>query len=805
MQRASGSAERTPLIQPTYMFESSVTQTDYQKRLRRFQCAICVGITAILGIALLVTVSYNLSEDIEDDNSTTTVPNTVIPITNLTAMSPNLAPLLQMKWPLEGRPPPEWAGTTPSPEDISTAVEHGHAALRERRALESNRKPLAQDTPANRAQRAASTSAAVKPMADAAYAAEQATRALLNGTNSSGRVGGAGLGPPTNGSFLEPRYCLPDPDPCAPSKYRTLDGSCNNIEHPLRWGVSNTPFRRVLPADYGDGISSPRTGIDGAKLPSARDVSVTVHRPSYAHDTSFTVMLAVWGQFVDHDITATALSKGENSSSLSCCDSSQPPHPECFPVELDVQDPFYQEYNLTCMEFVRSAPAPTCHFGPREQMNQATAFIDGSTVYGYESVRATQLRTLTAGRLRMLRDGARDLLPPATDPSDPCNTEQMAQEGRYCFMTGDDRANENLHLTTMHLIWARQHNRLAAALQKLNPHWDDETLYQEARRIVGAQMQHITYAEFLPSILGSDVMWALNLTLLEEGYSEAYDPEVDPTVANHFSAAAFRFAHTLLPGLIHNVDASTGTVNYVQLHEMLFNPYLLYAPRGPPRAVRSALDTPVHSVDPHVTTELSNHLFERPSSTQRYTNSSTAPKRPGPCGLDLVSLNIQRGRDHGLPPYPQWREHCGLSRPKSFEDLGEIFDEMSLSRICKIYNNVDDIDLYTGALAENPRGRLLGPTLSCLLADQFLRLKVADRFWYETSDAEVGFTIEQLAEIRKTTLAGVICANEELLDQAQPRVMEAVGPTNPLVDCRELPQPTFGPWKEASPKMTKKT
>ncbi|XP_068626345.1 peroxidase [Battus philenor] len=795
MQRSASTSERTPLVQPTYVFESSISRS-YQKRLRNFQCIVCIILILVLSVTLLVTVGYNLGKEDGDEDSNgleadEEVANLTVPAT--------LLPLLTMSWPLKGKPPASWE-KQPSPDDITTAVSAGKEALMKRKQIETTLTPLPMDTPAARAQRAAATSAAVKPLAETAFAVEHATRVLANGTDPALRSGGVGVGPSTNGSFTEPAYCRPPTEPCVLSKYRTQDGTCNNLEHPLRWGVSNTPFRRALPPDYGDGISSPRLGVGGEPLPSARDVSVTVHRPSYVHDTAFTVMLAVWGQFVDHDITATALSKGANSSALSCCNSNASlSHPECFPVRLDEEDPFYQDYNLTCMEFVRSAPAPTCHFGVREQMNQATAFIDASTVYGFAKYKSTQLRLGVAGQLKMLRIGPWELLPPSTDPNDGCNTVDMTAQGRYCFESGDDRANENLHLTTMHLIWARQHNRVAASLTRLNPLWDDETVFQETRRILGAQMQHITYAEFLPSILGVDIMWALNMTLQTDGYSSSYDPSVDPSIANHFSAAAFRFAHTLLPGLIRHVDSNNGSINYVHLHEMLFNPYALYRAQGARASVDSAISTPVHSVDPHVTTELSNHLFERPV----VLNASTTPvKKPGPCGLDLISLNIQRGRDHGLPPYPAWRELCGLSRPQTFDDLKSIFDEQSLSRISNIYKNVDDIDLYTGALAEKPRGRLLGPTLTCLVADQFLRLKVGDRFWYETGDPLVAFTEEQLAEIRKTTLGSVICANEDLLDFAQPRVMEAPSAVNPLVACKELPQPSFKPWK--TPPQVKK-
>lgn len=147
-------------------------------------------------------------------------------------------------------------------------------------------------------------------------------------------------------------------------------------------------------------------------------------------------MLAVWGQFLDHDLTATALSQGQNGNTISCCNDQTPKHPECFPVKLDINDPYYQ-YNITCMEFVRSAPAATCYLGPREQMNQVTSFIDGSVIYGADVEVVNRLRSFVNGSLKMLITRyTTALLPVSEDPNDGCNREEMARNHRYCFMTG---------------------------------------------------------------------------------------------------------------------------------------------------------------------------------------------------------------------------------------------------------------------------------------------------------------------------------------------------------------------------------
>lgn len=320
------------------------------------------------------------------------------------------------------------------------------------------------------------------------------------------------------------------------------------------------------------------------------------------------------------------------------------------------------------------------------------------------------------------------------NPNDGCNREAERRRGRYCFVAGDARANENLHLTTMHLLWARQHNRIADELSKINPSWSDEVLFQETRRIVGAQLQHITYREFLSIIVGDEKMKKYDLKPLNSGYrKQTYDPndlENDPTIANHFAAAAFRFAHTLLPGLMRMTDAEKGTSSYVELHRMLFNPYSLYAEDGVRRSISSATTNVIQKYSTHVTLQLTSNLFEDPVA-----NFTT------PCGLDLVSLNIQRGRDHGLAGYTVWREYCGLGKAETFTDLEEYLNHQDLEQMSMLYESVDDIDLYTGALSEIPESdSLVGPTFTCLIIDQFIRLQKGDRFWYEYAEQPYPFT-----------------------------------------------------------------
>ena len=136
--------------------------------------------------------------------------------------------------------------------------------------------------------------------------------------------------------------------------------------------------------------------------------------------------------------------------------------------------------------------------------------------------------------------------------SDECaiDSQKQRQQDKKCFKAGDSRSNEHPGLTAFHTVWLREHNRLARELAYLNPHWEDEKLYQEARRILVAELQHITYNEWLPIVLGTNFMDSLDILPLTHGHNTKYNPKINPNILNSFSTAAFRFGHSLIQGLM---------------------------------------------------------------------------------------------------------------------------------------------------------------------------------------------------------------------------------------------------------------
>ncbi|PRD29059.1 UNVERIFIED_CONTAM: Pxd [Trichonephila clavipes] len=95
------------------------------------------------------------------------------------------------------------------------------------------------------------------------------------------------------------------PVKCELSRYRTLTGMCNNLEHPS-WGSARSSMVRYLPPEYADAIQEPRKSVDGSELPSARIVSFMMHHDVSEHHSHINILLVFWGQMVDHDMTLAA-------------------------------------------------------------------------------------------------------------------------------------------------------------------------------------------------------------------------------------------------------------------------------------------------------------------------------------------------------------------------------------------------------------------------------------------------------------------------------------------------------------------
>ncbi|XP_055926911.1 peroxidase-like [Argiope bruennichi] len=577
-------------------------------------------------------------------------------------------------------------------------------------------------------------------------------------------------------SFL-PKECKPSwRTKCFSAyKYRKIDGTCNNQIHPT-WGKSGTPFIRMIAPDYSDGVSSIRTSKDGNPLPNSRFLSQKLYSEKIKPDSDVTLLFTSFGLIVDHDMVETAV----NTDGIPCCNEKFDKYPEtrpreCLQIDVPDGDPFYGPRNVKCLSFVRSVPVHGECGGRREQLNKATSFLDASAVYGSTIDRTKTLRSFNKGQLRTQYINNTPYMTSSSDSS--CGTPS---EPFKCFEAGDSRVNMLVELTAMHTLWYREHNRIAEELHTMNPQWSDETLFQEARRILIGELQHITYNEYLPLLLGKEAMDYFQLNIEKNGFYDGYDETIDPSVYNVFGAAAFRFGHSLIKDVIDLVGPDNKSEASIALHQTYFNPQILYQ-KGLDSLLRGATKQKLNSVDSFITPEVREHLFQ--PADKDY-------------GHDLAAVGIQRGRDHGLPSYNKWRSVCGLSQMKSWDDLKSVMNVKRAEKLKEVYKFVDDIDLIPGALAEDHvEGSLLGPTYLCIIGRQFKKTRKGDRFWFEMEDSVGAFTKDQLSELYKSNMARIVCDNSDRITKIQKNVFKPPSTTNPVVNCEDIPQVDLSKWK----------
>ncbi|XP_064816785.1 eosinophil peroxidase [Oncorhynchus masou masou] len=619
-------------------------------------------------------------------------------------------------------------------------------------------------------------------------------------------------------SFLSPQIplsdprtgiqsCMPSsPDPAVrPSYWYTelhafLPRSCCQTLVLILLSDPRTGIQSCMPFFLSPQIllSDPRTGIQSC-MPSSPDPAV---RPSYW----YTELHAFLPRSRCQTLVLILLSD-PRTGIQSCMPSFPSP-------QIPLSDP--RTGIQSCMPFFRSAPScvgseaftgATPHHH-REQLNAITSFVDASMVYGSSSPMAAALRNHSSPLgLLALNDQASDqglaympYLPRLQGRLDPCGprsgseanstgatsasdtsaTAPTEQENiTSCFQAGDSRANEHLGMIALHTLFLREHNRLVSELHLLNAHWSPDTLYQEARKIMGAVHQILTWEHYLPRVLGETPT-----SLLMPPY-KGYDPEIDPSIANVFSAAAFRFAHVTVQPMVARLGPGYSLAPQhppLPLHHSLFASWRVVQEGGIDPVLRGLLLSPAKLQMPGqmMVEELTERLFQA----------------QGGMPLDLGALNLQRGRDHGLPGYSSWRGFCGLSVPNTTSDLAGILGNPGLAeKFLLLYGTSQNIDVWVGAISEPPLpGGRVGPLLACLLAKQFRALRDGDRFWWER---EAVFTSTQRAQLHTVSLSRIICDNTHITRVPSDPFSRTVSPEDMLACSHPLiPHLNLSAWKE---------
>lgn len=522
-------------------------------------------------------------------------------------------------------------------------------------------------------------------------------------------------------------------------EYRSLDGSNNNLDN-VELGQAGRRLLRLTDSAYSDGVKT----LARENGPSPRELSNIVfdQNKSTSNINNASALFWVFGQFIDHDLNLS----GEVSD-------------ECVPIVVPSDDEVFPPGSV--IPFKRSGFDPdtgTDQETPREQTNEITSWLDLSAVYGSSAENSALLRSGTKGLLKTSSNN----MPPIND--DSIHMADPTTNGKGAIgMMGDARANENIGLFSIHTLFIRFHNTVAEQICNNNLHvkhfngqhgicgsqlaevtdteyvhiaLSDEQVFERARLFCTAVYQQAVMEEFLSFLIGKEAV---------PDY-EAYDPTINAQILNEFSTVNYRL-HTLVGDDFPLLSENGHLISNFNLRDVFFKPQIVYnTPDGVEAVIRGLATITAEDFDGKIIDSLRNFLFGM----------------PGAGGLDLVALNIQRGRDHGIADYNSLRKAVAEKLGVPLQPVPDFLtlaggDQQLADDLSTAYGgDINQVDPFVGVHLESKvDGSMAGETSTAIIRDQFLRVRDGDRFWFERylprSDAH-----ETLAFVKSLRLSDIV-------------------------------------------------
>ena len=402
-------------------------------------------------------------------------------------------------------------------------------------------------------------------------------------------------------------------------------------------------------------------------------------------------------------------------------------------MTFDANDPLEAFTNdLGAMEFARTRAMPgTGAATPRQQVNTLSSYIDAFSVYGGTTRRLEWLRRGPVDG-KLSNNKATLLLPdgylPRADARGNARTAPamdlmgaLAGHPDRAVVAGDVRANENIALTAVHTLFAREHNRIVSLLPKA---LSEEEKFQIARRVVGAEEQYITYREFLPA-MGVQLPPYLG-----------YRPNVNATLSNEFATAGYR-VHSMVhgefepertPGSLSGKQVAAFATQGVEVERegksvklaiplglSYGNPDLLRAVGLGPLLAGLGNERQYRN-DEQIDESMRSILFQIPKPGARDPSACGLPTVEPNCFSvvqDLGAIDIYRGRDHGIPTYNRLRIAYGLPPKSSYAALtgerGDVPPSGARRLAARSRLSIDDPAILKFTRLEDAQGRLVRP------------------------------------------------------------------------------------------------